>query len=255
MNAGYLLNTLLPFRMGEIGRAMLLRSSGLGFWQVIPSILMERALDFLIALGMFLGALPFVLQIPQGAAAAVFLGTGVLLGMLMLFIMARKQEAILAWITGRGSGRSDFWEWVAVRLERFLSGLEVMQDGRRFLKVCAWMLFSWVIALGYQYLLLLAFLPESKLIWAVFALGVLAMGVTIPSTPGNLGVYEAALIAALIVWGVSGPDALAYALVSHAIVIGVTALFGTYALYREGLALRDVFVYRKLTDENKEGEI
>ena len=46
INEGYLLNNFLPFRLGEIGRAILLaRKTGLKFWQILPSIIIERALD------------------------------------------------------------------------------------------------------------------------------------------------------------------------------------------------------------------
>ena len=39
ISEGYLLNTVLPFRLGEVGRAMLMSSTtGLSFWEVIATI-------------------------------------------------------------------------------------------------------------------------------------------------------------------------------------------------------------------------
>src|SRR4030042_1001940 len=61
INEGYLLNNFLPLRLGEVGRAYLLgQNSGLGFWRVLSSILLERGLDVLLTVAMLLGALPFV---------------------------------------------------------------------------------------------------------------------------------------------------------------------------------------------------
>ena len=43
---GYLLNNFLPFRLGEIGRAFLLsRKSDLKFREILPTIVIERAMD------------------------------------------------------------------------------------------------------------------------------------------------------------------------------------------------------------------
>ncbi len=46
MNAGYLLNNVFPFRLGEIGRALLLdRPEGPKAFEVLSSVVMERVFD------------------------------------------------------------------------------------------------------------------------------------------------------------------------------------------------------------------
>jgi hypothetical protein len=255
VNAGYLLNTILPLRMGEIGRAFLLQPAGLGFWQVIPTILLERAFDVLISLSIFLGSLPFVLQIPQGQLLVILVGIGVLLSLILLHLMTRYQEKLLAWLAGLTLPWPTFQEGLIDRLGRFLSGLEIMKDTPRFLKAFGWMVLTWGVTLLHFYLLLLAFLPDAKLVWAAFALGAVAVGVTVPSSPGNLGVYEASLVAALTLFGISGSIALAYALLSHFVLLSVTALFGSYTLVQEGLALRNLFAYRRQSAEESEGDL
>ena len=52
MHVGYFLNNTLPFRMGELGRAYLLGRTGLGFWRVFSTILIERSLDLAFAAGL-----------------------------------------------------------------------------------------------------------------------------------------------------------------------------------------------------------
>ena len=44
--AGYLLNAILPFRLGELGRAFLLsRKTEMKFSEILPTIIIERAVD------------------------------------------------------------------------------------------------------------------------------------------------------------------------------------------------------------------
>src|SRR5260221_10849498 len=64
---GYLLNNFLPFRLGEVGRAFLLsRKTGMQFMEVLPTIVIERAMDLGYTAVIFLAAIPFVVG-SQGA--------------------------------------------------------------------------------------------------------------------------------------------------------------------------------------------
>ena len=58
INAGYFVNTVLPFRLGEISRAFLLKPSGFGFWEALPSIVVERIFDVGFALSLLFIGLP-----------------------------------------------------------------------------------------------------------------------------------------------------------------------------------------------------
>ena len=61
VNEGYLLNNILPFRLGEVSRAFLLSGkAALSFWEVFSTILIERALDVAMAAGLLLSTLSFV---------------------------------------------------------------------------------------------------------------------------------------------------------------------------------------------------
>ncbi len=71
-------------------------------------------------------------------------------------------------------------------------GFSSLADPRRFVSVFGWMALSWVLAVFVHYFVLKAYAPEAQVLWAAFALGVAALGVAIPSSPGAIGVYEAA---------------------------------------------------------------
>jgi uncharacterized membrane protein YbhN (UPF0104 family) len=85
LNEGYLLNNVLPFRLGEVGRAYLLgRKAGLDFWFVLSTVVLERALDLLLAAGLLLSTLPFVVGASWARQAAVAAGGLVVLGLAVL---------------------------------------------------------------------------------------------------------------------------------------------------------------------------
>jgi uncharacterized membrane protein YbhN (UPF0104 family) len=69
---------------------------------------------------------------------------------------------------------------------------------------------------------------------------VLAFGIALPSSPGAVGVYEAALVGALALCGVASADALAFAVAAHGLSFAVTSICGLVALVRQVPAGRGV---------------
>ena len=75
LNEGYLLNNVLPLRLGEVGRAFLFsRKAQLGFLQVFSTVLIERIMDVALAAGVLLVTLPFVVGGGFAWQAAAFAG-------------------------------------------------------------------------------------------------------------------------------------------------------------------------------------
>ncbi len=93
LNEGYLLNNVLPFRLGELARAFLLsKKANLGFWEVFSTILIERALDVAFAAGLLFATLPFVMKVDFAWQAGVTMGSLVLAGLGCLYLLARNQS-------------------------------------------------------------------------------------------------------------------------------------------------------------------
>jgi uncharacterized protein (TIRG00374 family) len=251
LNEGYLLNNLLPFRLGEVGRAFLLgRKTGLEFWRVFSTIIIERSLDLLLAAGLLLSTLPFVVGAPWARQAAAGAGLLVVVGLLVLWGAARNRE----WVMGRFERLAGRWPLLGRlggrALPPFFSGLGVMTDGGQFLRAAGLILFNWAIALGQYYLLMRAFFPGGELLWAAFSLGVAALGIAVPSSPGSIGVMEAALVGALSVFRLDPSVALAFALIVHLIQYLLTGVIGVYALARDGETLAGL--YRRVRGLKKE---
>ena len=252
VNAGYFVNTVLPFRMGEITRAFLLVPAGFTFWEAFPAIVLERMFDVLFAVGLFLIGLPFALGFAQGPLYAYLTGGLVLIALFMLYLLVRYKSAVFSWFESGSVPWAAKKEWIIEKLRFMVSGLLILNNPTQFLKTFISMTLSWGIALIYQYILLRAFIPDAQLIFAVFTLGALALGVSVPSTPGNIGLYEASITLALTAFGVDRSLAFTYALTSHGLNIGMTTIFGAFALVNEGYALGDI--WRFGIDQQKEIE-
>lgn len=254
INEGYLLNNLLPFRLGELGRAYLLgRKAGLSFWQVISTILVERALDLIMASGLFLSTLAFVVGASWARQAAMITAIVVITGLLILYLVARNQVLVRR-LLDRLSQRSKIAQNLAGRqAQAFLDGLTVLTDTRSFLTAVGLMIFDWAINIFQYYLMLLAFFPSAKPLWAFFALGSAALGIAAPSSPGSLGVFEAVLVGALAVFDVEPSSAAAFAISMHFTMYASTSVFGVYALVVDGLSLSGL--YRELGKIKNQGSL
>lgn len=244
MQAGYLLNNILPLRLGELGRAFILGRKTMGFWRVFSTILIERAFDMILAAGLLLGTMPYALGSDQSMEVAYISAGAVLSGLVCLHLLARYQ----GWVTGKFLNLSTRWAIVSRfgvdRLKNFFQGLSSLTSPTIFLRVLFWMIFSWSSSILYHYVVLLAFVPKVRILWAAFGLGTVSLGVALPSSPSYIGIIEAAWVGALSLFGLSYASALAYALTVHLLHILISLIFGTYALGREGESLRKI--YREL---------
>lgn len=253
INAGYFVNTLLPFRLGELSRAFLLMPSGLTFWEGLPSIALERMIDGLFALTLLFIGLPYALNFQTDTRYIYLMSVAVILGLLILAVLVYKRKEILRWL----ENSSLFSVQARTRLIEFirqiLSSMLVLTHPLRVLQVFMGMALSWGIALAVQFLLLKSFIPEARLVWAVFALGAVAVGVSVPSSPGNIGLFEASITLALTAFGVDQSLAFTYALTSHILNLTITTSFGAFGLVREGVGLREVWQLRHQPDQ-REGQ-
>ena len=242
ISEGYLLNNIFPFRLGEIGRAFLLgRKSSLGFMEVLPTIIIERLLDLVIAATILLGAIPFVAGATGAVKFALFFGGTMLAGLFFLFMLVRNHN--WAWNTFLNLTRRwpEFQKRGGSLLASVLTGLSILTNGALFIRVVLWMMFNWFISIFQYYLLILAFFPKATLLWSLFGLGAVSFGNAIPSLPGAVGTFEGSLSGAIILLGGNQSTALAAALTGHLFNYLTTGIIGLYALSREGETLMGIY--------------
>jgi uncharacterized protein (TIRG00374 family) len=245
VSEGYLLNNLLPFRLGELGRAFLLgRKSDLKFMGVLPSIVVERALDFTFAAFLLIISVPFVVGAASKGTIAILIGGLMVLVLAAMYLLARNR----AWALRTFDRLTGRWPRVQKQGDLFFAplfnGLAILTDGWLFLRAVLWETVDWTISVGQFYLTLRAFFPHPEPVWVLFGLGMVALGNAVPSLPGAIGIFEAFLVGALTLVSGDQDTSLAVALVSHFFNYIVTGIIGAYALSTEGETLMGV--YRQL---------
>ncbi len=228
LTIGYLGNNLLPLRAGEAIRSVLVgRRSGLGVIGGATAVAAERMLDVLFAATILIAALPAVGVTAGGVPALP--AAAAALGIVLLAVTARQRHRLVAWLEPRLVRRPRIAAW----LPRVAAALDGFSRPRRLLGAAFWLAISWATAVLFFWLVLRAYLPAAPIGWAAFAIGVLAFGIALPSSPGAVGVYEAALVGALALCGVGSADALAFAVAAHGLSFAVTSICGLVALARQ----------------------
>jgi hypothetical protein len=238
LNEGYLLNNVLPWRLGEAGRAILLgRRPGLSVPQVLSTIVVERLYDLIFGFSILLSLLPLAVNAAWARPAGFFGGAFGLTGLAALWILHRDPpwiEEVLRRLPGGLASWGRLWG-------SFREGLLVLGSPRRFLVSLIWMATTWTLAGVEYWLVLRSVYPPAQMQWAFFMLAASLLGGAIPSSPGAIGVFEAAGVAALSAFGVPAASALAAALLIHGMVYAIGSVFGAIALASEGETLAGLY--------------
>lgn len=250
---GYLLNNVLPFRLGEIGRAALLsRKSGIPFVEILSTILIERITDVAFSALILIAAVPFI----QGAGDAGSIGT-VVMGLVLAFFAAvfftiRYQQKLLLLLRTVLAGFPKVLAVANDLIGKLLLGLDIFSDPRIFFRFMFWMTLNWAIAVFQYTLLVKAFFPQAQLVWGMFALGAAAFGGAIPSLPGGVGTLEGSMAGALVLLTGNTTASLAVPLVMRLVNYFYSGVIGLYGLATEGQSIKGIYQsLRSINLENK----
>jgi uncharacterized protein (TIRG00374 family) len=210
---GLFANEVLPFRSGELIRCYLLAHwNDLRLSLSFASAVVERLIDGVMIVAAFLITVGFVKGIPPDLVLFVkVLGLLLLAGVcLLLWIVTRRQEAHAV----LGENR-----WTAT-LRHIIEGLHLMGN----LRTLGITLGISLLYLALQGLSLLALMKADIMdlsFWSAFGvLTIIRLWTVIPNAPGNIGVLNAACVAALQLFDMEKNDAKTFSIL----------LFGAWTL-------------------------
>jgi uncharacterized protein (TIRG00374 family) len=119
-------------------------------------------------------------------------------------------------------------------------GLTVLRSPRLLAGTIVWSLVLWLVnGLGF-YVAFKAFGIPVGFLGALLMQGVLIFGISVQLTPGFVGQFEAAIVAALALYGVPKDLASSYAIAYHAVTFVPIVLLGAWSLARTPVALSDL---------------
>lgn len=241
-NVAYLVNGVLPLRIGELARAYLATQAQppVPAFKSISTIIVERLLDvvavlLILALALASAPLPDELR-----GAATFFAPAVVLGFVVLIMLAGMRARALrvaAWVVERVPflQRWNVLAW----LGHFLDGLNPLTQPKALALVLMWTAASWVCSLASGYLLMLAFFEQADWTTTFLFTAAASLAVAVPAVPGNLGTYEVSILLALRTTGYGEPAgvATAFAIAVHAVNLLVNSALGVYGFVQEGVSL------------------
>ncbi len=257
-NIGYLISTILPFRLGDVARAVLIGSvPPITISRGISTMVVERVLDMLFIVTLLPFTLASISYIPDwmrlGARASGILA----IAAIVILIIAANQRAVAARIVTRILDfvpfmNSEAW---AARTDSFLAGLDSLTHLKDGVLLLLLTIVTWIPIILAYYATMLAVNIEPTFAMASFVVCAAALSVALPSSPGQIGVFHAGVIAALQVWGQPEGASASFAFLYHAlnsivlITLGIIGIVGTGSTFRQVVASTQNFLNRDGNDK------
>jgi uncharacterized protein (TIRG00374 family) len=233
---GQAVNVLSPARLGDLARATLVDAEGTAY--ALGTLVVELALDLLMLVALV------VLLLSQATLPTWWRGSGQALLVTAAVAMAVMAAAVIGrrWLARVLEQVAARWPHPAIRRVvtwggQLLHSLDTLGRTARLLPVLICSVLIWALYGAVNYTLLGAIGEQPSVLTALFLLVVLQLGVAVPSSPGRLGVYHYLCIQALAVFGVSGAEALSYAVILHLISVVLPVALGASLAWRLGVRI------------------
>jgi glycosyltransferase 2 family protein len=231
--AGYLGNSFLPARAGELIRAALIaQKANISVSFTLATALTERIIDVPVLVILGLIALPAVDGIPEwlGGAVRAFALVGVA-GTLALLIVPRFERQVLALME-----KLPLPVALRARLigfaQKFLQGLRAFQDPVRAVSFLGLTALVWALDVVSAMLIASAFGLTFTPAETILLLAALGLASAAPSTPGYVGIYQFVAVTVLEPFGYSREQALAYIIAFQAMSYLIVLVWGLTGLWR-----------------------
>jgi len=237
---GYLFNAVLPARAGEAARIVALNQrAGTSRLEALGTAVTERVFDILALLVLLFIAVPFLPEVSWLRRAA-YLGIALALGVagvvaaLLLWGERPVRWALrpLARLPGFSAGRA---ERAAANL---VQGLAAFHRPGQALAAFALTVASWLVLAVSYWLVIVGFDLGPGFGAGLLVVVATNLAMIIPSSPGAVGVFEAATLVALDAYGSGKSESLSYAIVLHALNLFPFVLVGYAVLHRHAAGLR-----------------
>ncbi len=240
---GYLGNLIYPARAGEILRAVALAQfAQVPLPQAAASVILDRFTDVLIA-GVLMAVVLTVHG--QGTYARVpglgpflpyALASMLVVGVMGLVAAAHWQPALQRWVTN-WRGKHFILRGLQSALSQGLDLLAQLAHGTAIARILAMATAAALMDCAIAWVLLHGTGWDLEFMAGITVYVFVALGISLPSAPGYVGVFQAACIVALALHNIPQSQAVAYSLVLQGVVLGTVALQGGWVAMQYGIRL------------------
>jgi len=249
MMVGLLVNNILPGRMGEFVRPILLgqeikRSKAFLFGTVV----MDRISDLIVLVILAVLSFGMFPLIPWARQMSIIGGLVLALALLVVGVFGYSNVGLKIERIINQLGSAHFYERLSHSLQKFRLGFQSIQSVQQGTAVfgLSWLVWAaWFLCLYYALSAFKIILP----LWGmILLLSTLNLGGLVPSSPGYVGTYQFLAILVLSNFAIKKEEALSFILVFHALWYVPQTLLGLIILIRKNLSLGQLMTNRSALD-------
>jgi uncharacterized protein (TIRG00374 family) len=240
---GYMTSWVIPGRLGEVVRPMLLSSrEDLPLGPTLGSIVADRMLDGMAVVALFvLGswltplegeAADYETLIRTGSLTMAALVTGLAVAMLLA---ASAGEPFHRWL----SRRSAMVRWIGRTVVSISSGVTALRSPRLVLQLAFYSALAWLTIATATWIGVRSAGADVSFGAILVIQPLLVLGVAVP-TPGGAGSYHGAMKIGLMLFGVAQVVAISAAIVMHVLIVVPIIVLGMILLWTDRVSWRDL---------------
>lgn len=237
---GFMANNVLPARLGEFVRAYSLGAKeNISKSATFATIVIERIFDgfailFILWLSLLLSPFPDWVK----KASNLFLLMNLFTLAFLVFIEVKRETTLKFFNFIFRLLPASLSSKAKEILEKFIGGLKVFRDIPSLIWILAWSICIWAVVGISNYFIFLAFDLHPPIQASFILLGIVSLGVMLPSSPGFVGTFQFFCVISLATFGYEKNVSLPFSIVLHASQYFPVTLLGLYYLKKEHLSLK-----------------
>ena len=236
---GFFINNFLPLRAGEIARAFLLhKSHAIGKLKIFSTIIVERLIEGLSLVFIFVIAMLFIPQISEELFVLMILSAILFFGLFLAFIFSSYTEKILEKIFGFSESLKE--KIIFLFKELFIGEAALKKGIKENIVIWGSSLILWGIYFILYFFVALTLGIQIGFFELVIVLAVSSLSTIIPSAPGYIGTFEAGFVLAFAALGLSVETAISMAIIIHLLFFIGTTILGFVSLKGLNISLTDL---------------
>ena len=232
---GFMVNNVLPAKIGELVRAEYIAREGrLSRGFSLGTVFAERMLDTALVLTFLFGSVifskPLIALVRENVWFLVILVS--VFGLILLILLSKAiQKHLISFLP------SKYQKLTHELVERTAQSVSFLKRKNLFLKVGALTILIWLgVVVGF-FLIFLAMGIRLPLYGYFTVVSIGSIGMVIPSTSANIGVYDAVVMSAIMLFMIDKDTALAVAAIAHAFDIVPSIVLGLAVLLKHHFSL------------------
>jgi glycosyltransferase 2 family protein len=258
-SVGFMAILALPARLGEFVRPALIRRRGeVSAAAALGTVAVERIVDGLLV-SLFVFAALFALRGPAApdwmmptawAALGVFSAAMTFLGFALRWPDATVRTALA--MTGARRLAPGLADALGQKLHAMIRGFTVLKDGRNLLVFVLWTLLYWIANGMSLWVLARGFGLDLSVLGAFAVMGLVAVGITLPNSPGLVGQYQYFTKLGLSLYlpaAVVETDGMAFAIALHGLQVVWYIGVGAISIASRHVSFAEVVAARKVDDD------